>query len=119
MRLSDAERNEAIDVLSEHVRTGRLDIDEFGKRSAQASAARTTAELRPLFKDLPEPHPSVLRTAAPVRKERPQPPMRRFGIGLVPLVAIIALFLFLTVAKTWLVFLLPVVVAMAIGSRSK
>lgn len=119
MRLSDAERNEAIEVLSEHVRTGRLDIDEFGKRSAQASAARTTAELRPLFKDLPEPHPSVLRKAPPAPKDRPQVPVRRFGPGVVPIAAIIALLLFLTVAKTWLVFLLPLVVALAMGSRTK
>ena len=66
LRLSDAERTEAMDALSEHVRTGRLDIDEFGLRSAKVAAARTRADLVPLFADLPAPRPRVLdRPVAP------------------------------------------------------
>ena len=118
MRLSDAERDEAIEVLSEHVRTGRLDVDEFGNRSARVSTAKTAAELLPLFEDLPEPHPSVLRKAVRPTQRPPSPPTRRWT-GLVPIAAIIALLLFLTVARTWLVFVLPLVVALALGSRSR
>ena len=118
MRLSDAERDEALEVLSEHVRTGRLDIDEFGNRSARVAAATTMSDLVPLFEDLPEPHPSVLKKPQrPVRRP-PAAPARRFT-GLVPIAAIIALLLFMTVARTWLVFLLPVVVALTLGSRSR
>ncbi|HVW41413.1 MAG TPA: DUF1707 domain-containing protein [Amycolatopsis sp.] len=118
MRLSDAERDEAIEALSEHVRTGRLDIDEFGNRSARVSTAKTTSDLVPLFGDLPEPHPSVLRKPQRPMQRPPSRPARRFT-GLVPIAAIIALLLFLTVARTWLVFVLPVVVALALGSRSR
>ncbi|MTD59372.1 DUF1707 SHOCT-like domain-containing protein [Amycolatopsis pithecellobii] len=118
MRLSDAEREEAIEALSEHVRTGRLDIDEYGTRSAKVTAARTRGDLAPLFEDLPEPQPSVLR-ARPV-PARPAAPARRFSVGAVPIAAIIALLLFFTVARgLWLVFLIPVVVAFVYGARSR
>jgi uncharacterized protein DUF1707 len=68
MRLSDAERQDALDVLEEHVRSGRLDIDEYGSRSAKVTAAKRVSELVPLFDDLPSPRPSALLTgaAAPV-----------------------------------------------------
>jgi Domain of unknown function (DUF1707) len=120
MRLSDAERNEAVDALSEHVRTGRLDIDEFGNRSARATQARTRAELIPLFVDLPEPHPNVLKAVR--ARPAPAPPAlaRRFSAGAVPVAAVIAVLLFLTAARgMWLVLLLPAVVALIMGSRSR
>ena len=60
MRLSDAERQDALDVLEEHVRSGRLDIDEFGARPAKVTAAKRVSELVPLFDDLPSPRPSAL-----------------------------------------------------------
>jgi hypothetical protein len=120
MRLSDAERNEAIETLSEHVRTGRLDIDEYGTRSAKVTAAKTLTELARLFDDLPEPHPSVLRKPAPVPRTRPAPAARRFRATALPIAAVIALVLFLTVARgLWLVFLIPVVVALVSGARSR
>ncbi|WAL69872.1 DUF1707 domain-containing protein [Amycolatopsis cynarae] len=120
MRLSDAERDEAIEALSEHVRSGRLDLDEFGTRSARASTARTRSELVPLFSDLPEPHPAVLRAmTVPPAPGRPVP-ARRFSAGAVPIAAIIAVLLFFTVARgIWLVFLLPAAVALILGSRSR
>lgn len=114
MRLSDAERNEAIEALSEHVRTGRLDLDEFGARSAKASAAKTRHELVPLFADLPAPRPSVLDTPATVA------PARRLSSGVVPIAALIAVVLFFTVARgLWLVFLLPAVAALLLASRNR
>lgn len=120
MRLSDAERNEAIETLSEHVRSGRLDIDEYGTRSARITAAKLRSELVPLFDDLPEPHPKVLRARPPAPARPTPPPARRFGIGAVPLAAIVAVLLFLTVARgLWFVFLLPVVVALVWGARSR
>ena len=120
MRLSDAERNEAVETLSEHVRTGRLDIDEYGTRSAKITAARTRSELVPLFEDLPEPHPRVLRAARDVAPGRPQPPARRFGVGAVPIAAVVAVLLFFTVARgIWLVFLIPLAVALVFGARSR
>ena len=115
MRLSDAERDEAMEALSEHVRTGRLDVDEFGNRSARVSTAKTTSDLVPLFEDLPEPHPGVLRKPERATPRPVSQPPRRFT-GLVPIAAIIALLLFLTVARTWLVFALPLVVALVLST---
>lgn len=71
MRLSDEERQDALDVLSEHVRTGRLDIDEYGVRSAKVTEAKLVSELIPLFEDLPSPRPSVL-LAAPRAAAEPE-----------------------------------------------
>lgn len=117
IRLSDAERQEALDALSEHVRTGRLDVDEFGDRSARATAARKRSELEPLFADLPTPRPSFLdaelRAPEPATPALPAPPLRRRLAAIaLPVAAIIAGVLFFTVAKVWFVFLIPVVVAM-------
>lgn len=120
VRLSDDERQEALDALDEHVRTGRLDIDEYGERSAQVTAARKRAELEKLFSDLPRPRPSVLeqparRGAEPAADKAGEPtlPQRLSGLAL-PISAIVAVVLLVTVAKTWVVFLLPVAVAVIV-----
>ncbi|HET6502341.1 MAG TPA: DUF1707 domain-containing protein [Amycolatopsis sp.] len=120
MRLSDAERDEAIEALSEHVRTGRLDVEEFGTRSAKTSTAKTRSDLAPLFADLPAPHPSVLTApAAPAPAPGPAP-ARRFAAGAVPIAAIIAVLLFFTVARgLWLVFLLPAAAALLFAGRNR
>jgi hypothetical protein len=93
MRISDEEREDAMEVLSEHVRTGRLDIDEFGTRSAKVNAAKTVRELAPLFEDLPSPRPSVLIPSAvtepPPRANRT--PVRWMNFGALPAAAAVAL----------------------------
>jgi hypothetical protein len=53
IRVSDAERDQAIAELSEHFQSGRLTQDEFDDRSGHALAARTGADLSGLFTDLP------------------------------------------------------------------
>lgn len=52
LRLSDADRDEAIARLSEHYAAGRLDKDEFDERSDAVWTARTQGDLGPLFADL-------------------------------------------------------------------
>lgn len=128
-RLSDAEREEALDALSEHVRTGRLDLAEFDERSARISAAKFRRELEPLFADLPEPRPSVLRSSHP-RSQSPRSVVGRsdsaFGTwrqkiaaNAVPLAAVVAVLLFFTVARGMIfVFVLPALVALLAGSFS-
>jgi len=59
VRVGDVERNSAITALGEHMTAGRLDIDEYGRRSAEANAARTVTDLQQLFVDLPAPHPAM------------------------------------------------------------
>lgn len=112
LRLSDAERSEALDALSEHVRTGRLDIDEFGRRSAHVTAARTLSELRPVFTDLPEPHPRVLHRPAPSKS-----PARRAGLGLLPLLVIAAVALFVLTRGMWPVLLIPLAAVAVLSWR--
>lgn len=53
LRISDADRDAAVEVLGEHYLAGRLTKDEYDERAARAWAARTASQLRPLFADLP------------------------------------------------------------------
>ena len=54
LRIGDAEREAAVSVLGDHYAAGRITHDEFDQRSSLAFAARTNADLWPLFRDLPE-----------------------------------------------------------------
>lgn len=60
LRLSDAERQQAAEALGEHFAAGRLDADEHEERSSVLWQARFADDLRPLFGDLPGPHPALL-----------------------------------------------------------
>jgi hypothetical protein len=54
LRIGDAEREAAVSVLGDHYAAGRITHEEFDQRSSLAYAARTNADLWPLFRDLPE-----------------------------------------------------------------
>jgi hypothetical protein len=124
IRIGDTERNSALDALSEHLGKGRIDLDEFGTRSAQVTQARTVADLRALFVDLPLPHPTLPGSAAvgglaqpavppaatPARPADTRTPAQRGAAVLLAASGIIALLLFFVV-KTWLVFLIPALIA--------
>jgi hypothetical protein len=53
LRVSDAERDQALSELSEAYRVGRISADEFDQRSTQALSARTGQELTVPLADLP------------------------------------------------------------------
>jgi hypothetical protein len=53
LRVGDAEREAAADTLRTHYVKGRLDGDEFQQRLERCLAAKTYADLDPLFADLP------------------------------------------------------------------
>jgi hypothetical protein len=53
IRVSDADRDEAIAELSEHFQAGRLTQEEFDERAGLALRARTGNDLSELFTDLP------------------------------------------------------------------
>ena len=117
MRLSDAERQDALDALSEHVRSGRLDLDEFGTRSAKVTAAKRVSELVPLFEDLPSPRPSALlhgASAPPVPTSPAENPLVRWAMAsAVPIAAVLAIAIFiLSRGRLIVVFALPLVVAL-------
>lgn len=53
IRASDEDRERLVSDLNEHVVAGRLSTEEFEERAERAYAARTTAELAELRRDLP------------------------------------------------------------------
>jgi hypothetical protein len=65
IRVSHAERDQAISALGVHLSTGRLELAEFEDRCEKAAAAYTRAEVELLFGDLPSPHPDLSLATRP------------------------------------------------------
>jgi len=57
LRIGTAEREEAARLLADHFGMGRISPEEYESRVTDAYAAMTLGDLRPLFRDLPHPHP--------------------------------------------------------------
>lgn len=57
LRVSDADRDRATDVLREAVAQGRITFGELDERLGQAYSASTYADLEPVTGDLPAPDP--------------------------------------------------------------
>ena len=57
-RIGDADRDQAVGFLQEHLAQGRIDASEFDDRLSRALNAKTASELAVLFDDLPDPRPS-------------------------------------------------------------
>ena len=76
IRIGTAERDAAMKALDAHLEAGRLDVDEYGERSARASVATTAPELAELFDDLPAPHPVLPGVVGPVLPAVAPPPTR-------------------------------------------
>ena len=62
-RIGDADRDQAVGFLQEHMAQGRIDTSEFDDRIARALNAKTASELTVLFDDLPEPRPPSVTDA--------------------------------------------------------
>jgi hypothetical protein len=71
IRIGDAEREHALELLGAHLGEGRLTVDEFGERSARVATARTRGDLLVLFADLPAPRPQFSRVAPLPAADRP------------------------------------------------
>jgi hypothetical protein len=65
LRASDADREEAVAALREHLLAGRLTLEEFSQRVEAALGAKFGKELTQVQEDLPQ---AVLRTASSRRK---------------------------------------------------
>ena len=76
LRIGDAERNRAAELLSEHMAEGRLTQAEFDERLSIALKAKTAAELEPLFRDLPGPNPGRADRAGACRSRPGSEPRR-------------------------------------------
>lgn len=96
LRLSDADREAAVDLLGEQYAVGRLDKDEFDERSDAVWSAKSRGDLVPVFADLP----SARQQALPARTNR-----SRTARMPLPLIVVLAVLAGLTVA-THLPFLL-------------
>ena len=125
LRVGDTEREAAVQALGKHFTAGRLDVDEYGERTAKVTTARTQGELLAVFTDLPEPHPDLsglvprANVPAPVEDaELDEPGMTKAqritaGVMAVSWVAMVPLFFIL---GTWMVFLAPLALSIFLGA---
>ncbi|HUY49215.1 MAG TPA: DUF1707 domain-containing protein [Streptosporangiaceae bacterium] len=65
LRVSDADREQAADVLRKAAGDGRITFDELDERLTAAYAAKTYGDLSPITDDLPEPGPVPPGAMAP------------------------------------------------------
>lgn len=72
LRMSDAEREQAAAELAEHYAQGRLTAEEHSERLDQVWAARTYAELTPVFHDLPSRFARAQQSRRPLGAPRGQ-----------------------------------------------
>lgn len=118
IRIGDAEREHALELLGTHLGEGRLTVDEFGERSARVATARTRGDLYSLFADLPAPRPSFtrvepeVRPAGSVQRDLRRDP--RFNGAVVMAVAFVS-FALLFVVKTPLILLLIPAAMLLVG----
>jgi class 3 adenylate cyclase len=75
LRVSDAEREQTVAALRDHVAAGRLTFDEFNERVGEAYVARTGAQLRRLLADLPS-TPAAVPAPPPPNEDRLRPRRR-------------------------------------------
>jgi class 3 adenylate cyclase len=59
LRITDADRNQAVELLRQHTAEGLLTLDEFSERAGLVFAARTEADLGQVMADLPAVRASV------------------------------------------------------------
>ncbi len=110
-RITDSDREAAVQALGEHYATGRLDKAEYVERSELAWAARTSADVTPLFIDLPAPHGNVVARAAVAVSGPPaerwhshhRGPFRPWLLLVIPLVFVLHApwLIFLVLLATW------------------
>lgn len=67
-RISDAEREQYVELLGRAVGAGRLTVDEFDERAAHVYRATTVAEARTVLADLPAEEPVPVPPARTARR---------------------------------------------------
>lgn len=73
IRVSDAEREQVVELLGQAAAEGRLTLDEYAERATTAHTARTRGELAKLTDDLPGPRPGAASQLAPLPPTASQP----------------------------------------------
>ena len=107
VRIGDAERDQAVSLLSDHFVAGRLTQTEFEERSEQATRARYVDDLAPLFDDLPSAAELQLaqgpwspQTVRSRRRTGPPPPF----VMLAPFLMIGLVITAITLTAPWLLW---------------
>jgi hypothetical protein len=101
IRVSDRDRDAAVDRLRAASAEGRLEADELEDRVRAALAARTRGDLDALFADLPAPQP-----APPPAPERSQMLRQRTAAFLTPNVVCILIWAATGAGSFWPVWVL-------------
>ena len=108
VRIGDAERDQAVSLLSDHFVAGRLTQTEFEERSEQATRARYADDLVPLFDDLPS-HAELQPAQGPwsppaarSQRRRPGPPPP--FLMLMPFLMVGLVITAVTLAGPWLLW---------------
>jgi hypothetical protein len=65
IRVSSAERDDAVAALGAHRATGRLTQADYDDRYLRAVEAQSRADIEALFDDLPAPHPDLSGAVSP------------------------------------------------------
>lgn len=135
VRIGDAERDDALRNLGEHLAAGRLDLEEHDERSSKVISARTRREIRDVFADLPPPQPSFADSLPARSGDRsaeagkttskggvPAAPggkgaaIRRFAAGLTALVWMVSIALMIWGGVGWWVIIVPMAYSAVIGA---
>ncbi|WP_019932996.1 DUF1707 domain-containing protein [Nocardia sp. BMG111209] len=116
IRIGTAEREQAMQRLSDHFAAGRLSVAEFDERSGVVAAAVTRGDLAKVFTDLPEPVVAPPVSAGPVQR-RPGGPRPEVVVPAVGIAVVLAVVLFLA-THLWFWFLLIPVIVLARAGRS-
>jgi hypothetical protein len=119
IRVSDTEREDALGKLGEHMSAGRLDLEEYGERTARVTAAKTRGELLDLFGDLPEPRPAFGRPMPPPAPAGARQPSLGHKVApvLIPIAAVVLALGLMFFIKLPFIFLLPFIFFAASSSR--
>ena len=116
VRIGTAEREAAASALSDHFAAGRLDRDELDERLDRAYAAKTGADLEPLFRDLPRPGLPV----AAAEPDRAAGPRRSTGRSALLIAVLAFAVLWVGVVRIPPFFLIPLVwIFVARGHRGR
>ena len=117
LRLSDADREAAVDLLGEQYAVGRLTKDEFDERRDAVWSAKTQGDLAPVFADLPV-RPPALPARPTVRGPQGLRPAPRWTPGWAPpLLPLVFLLVVLTIVTKVPFILLLVGLWFAFGWR--
>src|SRR5207244_5479043 len=69
VRVSDAERERVVELLKGHLADGRVSMDEFSDRAAEAYASKTVRDLERCLRDLPPSRRAAAREDRRGRRE--------------------------------------------------